>query len=71
MLFSNNVNHRPGEQYAIDAIQQKLLLEFSGLGWRLRRRDSLHHCLWPSRSSSNKNNKAGSYRIPCNRSVPS
>ncbi|KAH3750659.1 hypothetical protein DPMN_185188 [Dreissena polymorpha] len=25
MLFSNNVNLRPGEQYAIDAIQQQLL----------------------------------------------
>ncbi|KAH3874045.1 hypothetical protein DPMN_037286 [Dreissena polymorpha] len=24
MLFSNNVNLRPGEQYAIDAIQQQL-----------------------------------------------
>ncbi|KAH3806168.1 hypothetical protein DPMN_134484 [Dreissena polymorpha] len=57
MLFSNNVNLRTGGQYAIDAIQQKLLSEFSGLGWRLRRRDSLHLCLWPSRSSSNKNNK--------------
>ncbi|KAH3693007.1 hypothetical protein DPMN_193344 [Dreissena polymorpha] len=45
--------------------------QFSGLGWRLRRRDSLHLCLRPSRSSSNKNNKAGSYRIPCNRLVPS
>ncbi|KAH3879769.1 hypothetical protein DPMN_003675 [Dreissena polymorpha] len=55
MLFSNNVNLRTGGQYAIDAIQQKLLSEFSGLGWRLRRRDSLHLCLWPSPSS--KSNK--------------
>ncbi|KAH3896586.1 hypothetical protein DPMN_020764 [Dreissena polymorpha] len=33
MLFSNNVNLRPGEQYAIDAIQQQLLsaiLRFKG-----------------------------------------
>ncbi|KAH3879895.1 hypothetical protein DPMN_003805 [Dreissena polymorpha] len=26
MLFSNNVNLRPGEQYAIDAFQQQLFL---------------------------------------------
>ncbi|KAH3895832.1 hypothetical protein DPMN_019999 [Dreissena polymorpha] len=58
MLFSNNVNRRPGEQYAIDAIQQQLLLAVLEFGWQLRRRDSLHLCLWQSRSSSsNKNNK--------------
>ncbi|KAH3882103.1 hypothetical protein DPMN_006034 [Dreissena polymorpha] len=30
MLFSNNVNLRPGEQYAIDAIQQQLLSAILG-----------------------------------------
>ncbi|KAH3894358.1 hypothetical protein DPMN_018514 [Dreissena polymorpha] len=30
MLFSNNVNLRPGEQYAIDPIQQKLLFLILG-----------------------------------------
>jgi len=32
MLFSNNVNLRPGEQFAIDAIQQQLLLAILGFG---------------------------------------
>ncbi|KAH3895642.1 hypothetical protein DPMN_019807 [Dreissena polymorpha] len=32
MLFSNNVNLRPGEQYAIDAIQQKLFLAILRFG---------------------------------------
>ncbi|KAH3832936.1 hypothetical protein DPMN_106232 [Dreissena polymorpha] len=32
MLFSNNVNLRPGEQYAIDAIQQQLLSAILGFG---------------------------------------
>jgi hypothetical protein len=31
MLFSNNVNLRPGEQFAIDAIQQQLLLAILGV----------------------------------------
>ncbi|KAH3750672.1 hypothetical protein DPMN_185202 [Dreissena polymorpha] len=32
MLFSNNGNLRPGKQYAIDAIQQQLLLAIIGFG---------------------------------------
>ncbi|KAH3693038.1 hypothetical protein DPMN_019667 [Dreissena polymorpha] len=32
MLFSNNVNLRPGELFAIDAIQQQLLLAILGFG---------------------------------------
>ncbi|KAH3812722.1 hypothetical protein DPMN_141160 [Dreissena polymorpha] len=32
MLFCNNVNLRPGEQYAIDAIQQQLLSAILGFG---------------------------------------
>ncbi|KAH3882062.1 hypothetical protein DPMN_005992 [Dreissena polymorpha] len=32
MLFSNNVNLRPGEQHAIDAIQQQLLSAVLGFG---------------------------------------
>ncbi|KAH3897544.1 hypothetical protein DPMN_021732 [Dreissena polymorpha] len=32
MLFSNNVNLRPGEQYVIDAIQQQLLLAILRFG---------------------------------------
>ncbi|KAH3878844.1 hypothetical protein DPMN_002744 [Dreissena polymorpha] len=32
MLFSNNVNLRPGEQYAIDTIQQKLFLAILRFG---------------------------------------
>ncbi|KAH3870133.1 hypothetical protein DPMN_033315 [Dreissena polymorpha] len=30
MLFSNNVNLRPGEQYVVDAIQQQLLSAILG-----------------------------------------
>ncbi|KAH3737493.1 hypothetical protein DPMN_044086 [Dreissena polymorpha] len=32
MMFSKNVNLRPGEQYAIDAIQQQLLSAILGFG---------------------------------------
>ncbi|KAH3879787.1 hypothetical protein DPMN_003693 [Dreissena polymorpha] len=32
MLVSNNVNLRPGEQYAIDTIQQQLLSAILGFG---------------------------------------
>ncbi|KAH3790881.1 hypothetical protein DPMN_169089 [Dreissena polymorpha] len=62
MLFSNNVNLRPGEQYAFDAIQQQLLSAVLGFGVATSA-SGLHLCLWPSRSnsSSNKNNKN-----PCN-----
>ncbi|KAH3895610.1 hypothetical protein DPMN_019775 [Dreissena polymorpha] len=32
MLFLNNANLRPGEQYAIDAIQKQLLSAILGYG---------------------------------------
>ncbi|KAH3894324.1 hypothetical protein DPMN_018480 [Dreissena polymorpha] len=32
MLFLNNLNLWPGEQYAIDAIQQQLLSAIIGIG---------------------------------------
>ncbi|KAH3894291.1 hypothetical protein DPMN_018448 [Dreissena polymorpha] len=59
MLFSNNVNLRPGEQYAIDAIQQQLLSAILGFGVATLASGLTPSLSMASRSSSssNKNNK--------------